>query len=196
MNQQYSERQIQIFNASIKLIGLGGIQVLTTKNLASEIGISEAAIYRHFVSKVAILKGLLLFLKTPIIKNLEKIAKSKKSPVEKLKQIFVEQSQSFIERPEIVIVLLSEGLYQNEKELSEIVFSIMQESAIFYQLIIEDGQKSGIIKKEINSKQLTSIIMGSLRFNVIQWHLSGFKMNLPENHNNLFNAISELIINK
>lgn len=48
MRDQFTERQIQIFNASIKLIGKGGIQTLTTKNLANEIGISKTALYRHF----------------------------------------------------------------------------------------------------------------------------------------------------
>jgi TetR/AcrR family transcriptional regulator, fatty acid metabolism regulator protein len=196
MEQEFSERQIQIFNASIKLIGKGGIQLLTTKNLAVEIGLSEAAIYKHFTSKVDILKGLLTFLKTPIIKKLEKIAKSKKTPTEKLKQLFIEHSKAFTERPEIAVVLLSEGLYQYEKELSDIVFALMQESKVFYQMIIEEGQQTGVFKKNIDSKQLTFIIMGSLRFNVIQWHLSGFKMNLSENHSKLFDTIGDLILNK
>ena len=196
MEQEFSERQIQIFNASIKLIGKGGIQLLTTKNLAVEIGLSEAAIYKHFTSKVDILKGLLTFLKTPIIKKLEKIAKSKKTPTEKLKQLFIEHSKAFTERPEIAVVLLSEGLYQYEKELSDIVFALMQESKVFYQMIIDEGQQTGEFKKNIDSKQLTLIIMGSLRFNVIQWHLSGFKINLSLIHSKLFDTISDLILNK
>lgn len=194
MEIQFSERQIQIFNASIKLIGKGGIQLLTTKNLANEIGLSEAAIYKHFKSKVEILKGLLIYLKVPIISRFERIAKENKSAIEKLKQLFHEQSQAFTERPEIVIVLLSEGLYQNEKELSDIVFSIMQESAVYYQLIIEEGQRLGEIRADIDSKQLSFIIMGSLRFNVIQWHLSGFSMNLMVNNVKLFDEIYKLIV--
>jgi len=194
MEIQFSERQIQIFNASIKLIGKGGIQLLTTKNLAKEIELSEAAIYKHFKSKVEILKGLLVYLKVPIISRFERISKENKSALEKLKQLFNEQSQAFTERPEIVIVLLSEGLYQNEKELSDIVFSIMQESAVYYQLIIEEGQRSGEIRSDIDSKQLSFIIMGSLRFNVIQWHLSGFSMNLTENNFKLFDEIYKLIV--
>lgn len=194
MEIQFSERQIQIFNASIKLIGKGGIQLLTTKNLAKEIGLSEAAIYKHFKSKVEILKGLLVYLKVPIINRFERISKENKSALEKLKQLFNEQSQAFTERPEIVIVLLSEGLYQNEKELSDIVFSIMQESAVYYQLIIEEGQRSGEIRSDIDCKQLSFIIMGSLRFNVIQWYLSGFSMNLTENNFKLFDEIYKLIV--
>jgi hypothetical protein len=57
MEEQFTESQIQIFNASIKLIGKGGIKMLTLKKLANWIGKSEVAIYQHFRSKIDILKG-------------------------------------------------------------------------------------------------------------------------------------------
>jgi TetR/AcrR family transcriptional regulator, fatty acid metabolism regulator protein len=196
MRNQFTERQIQIFNASIKLIGNGGIQTLTTKNLANEIGISEPAIYRHFSSKVDILKGLLAYLKITILNRLKRVSNEKISPIKKIEKIILEQSKVFSDRPEIVVVLLSEGLYQNEKELSDIVYSIMQESAAFYKAIIEEGQEKGEIRSDIDSKQLTFIIMGTLRFNVIQWHLSGFSINLKERCSQLFEIICKLILNK
>ena len=196
MKPQFTERQLQIFNASIKLIGKGGIQNLTTKNLAKEIGISEAAIYRHFSSKVEILKGLLAFLKAGIIKRLTKISGEKISSIEKIKKIIIDQSRAFTIRPEIVVVLLSEGLYQNEKELSDIVFSIMQESASIYQAIIEEGQEKGEIKPDIDGRQLTFVIMGTLRFNVIQWHLSGYSIDLNERCIQLSEMIVKTFLNK
>jgi hypothetical protein len=57
---------------------------------------------------------------------------------------------------------------------------------------IEERQKLGEFKKDIDSKQLTSIIMDSLQFNLIQWHLSCFSMNLSK----LFDVICKLILNK
>lgn len=196
MRTQFSERQIQIFNASIKLIGKGGIQNLTTKNLAKEVGISEAAIYRHFRSKVEILKGVLEFLKVAILNRLQNVRNERIPPIEKIKKIITEQSRAFTDRPEIVVVLLSEGLYQNEGELSKIIYSIMQESAKVYQVIIEEGQKEGGIRSDIDSKQITFIIMGTMRLNVIQWHLSGFSIDLNERCSQLFDTIFALMMNK
>jgi len=48
MNNKLSSRQSEIINTAIKLIGEGGIQALTIKNISSEIGIAESALYRHF----------------------------------------------------------------------------------------------------------------------------------------------------
>ena len=57
----FSERQIQIIEAATKRIDKYGIQELTTKNLAADIGLSEAALYRHFKSKNDILLGMLSY---------------------------------------------------------------------------------------------------------------------------------------
>ncbi|MBN1948990.1 MAG: helix-turn-helix transcriptional regulator, partial [Candidatus Cloacimonetes bacterium] len=57
--EKLSERQQQIVNTAIRIIAGQGIQHLTTKNLAGAIGISEAALYRHFSSKHEILLAVL-----------------------------------------------------------------------------------------------------------------------------------------
>ena len=196
MDPNFTERQVQIFNAAIKLIGAGGIQTLTTKHLSAAVGISEAAIYRHFSGKTEILRGVLVYLRAGIIRRLKTIANDNIPASEKIKRIILDQSKAFSDRPEIVVVLLSEGLYQNEKELSDLIFSIMQQSASIYQAIIKEGQSSGEIRNDIDSRQITSIIMGTLRFNVIQWHLSGFSINLTEKNSQLYDAVSRLMLNK
>jgi len=170
---QYSERQVQIINAAIKLMGEGGIQLLTTKNLAREVGVSEPALYRHFSNKVDILQQVLSYLKLRIVQRLKSITASELSPSEKLRELVRRQFTAFTNRPEIVVVLLSEGLYQNNKELSALVFSIMQESSSFYMQIIKNGQETGDFRNDVPAERLAFMIMGSMRFCVIQWHLSG-----------------------
>ena len=49
--KQFTERQRQIIDTSIDLIGNRSIHALTIKNIAKEIKLTEGAIYRHFFSK-------------------------------------------------------------------------------------------------------------------------------------------------
>ena len=72
----FSERQQQIVETAIKLIADKGIQNLTTKNLAKEIGISEPALYRHFSSKLEILKAVITNFQIKMQPALEKLNKS------------------------------------------------------------------------------------------------------------------------
>ncbi|HJW27934.1 MAG TPA: TetR/AcrR family transcriptional regulator, partial [Saprospiraceae bacterium] len=51
-------RRNQIMDAARKLIMRSGSEHVTIRNMAKEVGISEAAIYRHFKSKTEILSFL------------------------------------------------------------------------------------------------------------------------------------------
>ncbi len=74
--KKFTERQQQIVEIAIKLIADKGIQNLTTKNLAKEIGISEPAIYRHFSNKLEILKAVITNFQIKMKPALEKLKKS------------------------------------------------------------------------------------------------------------------------
>jgi AcrR family transcriptional regulator len=53
--QEFTDRQIEIMEAATNRISKYGIQNLTIKTLAEDIGLSEPALYRHFKSKNEIL---------------------------------------------------------------------------------------------------------------------------------------------
>jgi TetR/AcrR family fatty acid metabolism transcriptional regulator len=59
--KDFTERQIEIMEAATLRIDKFGIQELTIKNLAADLRLSEAALYRHFKSKNEILLGLLTY---------------------------------------------------------------------------------------------------------------------------------------
>ena len=46
-----TKRQMEIVQAAIKVIAQQGYEKLTTKNLANSLGVSDAAMYKHFDSK-------------------------------------------------------------------------------------------------------------------------------------------------
>lgn len=191
----YSKRQLQIFNAAITLIGAGGIQNLTTKNIALQIKTSEPVIYKHFTSKIGLVQQLLEFLKMQNISRLSRIASSDLSPENKIRKIVREQFRAFSDRPEIVVVLLSEGLYKNEKVLSKAVYSIMQASSKFHIGIIKEGQADGSFRTDIEARQLAFFIMGGMRLFVTQWHLSGFEFDLDKKSKKLIETIMKMIKN-
>ncbi len=188
-----SKRQSEIIQATIKLIGEGGIQALTIKNLSSEIGMAESAIYRHFSSKTEILNVLLDYLKHIVTSHYDNIFELKISALERVKKMISGQLNIFNENPPFAIVILSDGLYKNEKELHEKIILIMENAKSTFIKIINEGQKSGEIRRDISSEQLAFIIMGSVRLTINQWSLSGFNFDLKKRGNSLFKTISILI---
>jgi len=193
-NRDFTERQIEIMEAATLRIDKFGIQELTIKNLSADLNLSEAALYRHFKSKNEILLGLLTYF---ILEMNERIAiiiaDKEKQPSELLKKIFTSQLSTFAQKPAIVSVIFSEGIFQFNKELSEkvsVMMALMQKNI---NALIVRGQNGGIYGKLLGADPITTIIMGSMRMVVLKWKLSGNKSNLVNDGKNVLNGLLKMI---
>jgi TetR/AcrR family transcriptional regulator len=52
---------------------------ITTASIASEVGVSEAALYRHFPSKAKMFEGLILFIEETLFVRINRIIAEEKS---------------------------------------------------------------------------------------------------------------------
>ncbi|MBK7095503.1 MAG: TetR/AcrR family transcriptional regulator [Saprospiraceae bacterium] len=193
-NKDFTERQIAIMEAATLRIDKFGIQELTIKNLASDLSLSEAALYRHFKSKNEILLGLLTYF---ILEMNERIAvilaDEEKQPSELLKKVFVSQLNTFVQKPAIVSVIFSEGIFQFNKELSDKVSKMMVLMQKNINALIVRGQKDGVYGKLLGADSITTIIMGSMRMVVLKWKLSGNKSNLVNDGKNVLNGLLKML---
>ena len=193
-NKDFTERQIEIMEAATLRIDKFGIQELTIKNLASDLSLSEAALYRHFKSKNEILLGLLTYF---ILEMNERIAviiaDEEKQPSELLKQIFISQLNTFVQKPAIVSVIFSEGIFQFNKDLSDKVSTMMALMQKNINALIVRGQNEGVYGKLLGADTITTIIMGSMRMVVLKWKLSGNKSNLVNDGKNVLNGLLKML---
>jgi AcrR family transcriptional regulator len=193
-NKDFTERQIEIMEAATLRIDKFGIQELTIKNLASDLSLSEAALYRHFKSKNEILLGLLTYFILEMNERLAVIMEDKeKQPSELLKKIFVSQLNTFVKKPAIVSVIFSEGIFQFNKELSDKVSTMMALMQKNISALITRGQNEGVYAKLLGPDTITTIIMGSMRMVVLKWKLSGNKSNLVNDGKNVLNGLLKMI---
>lgn len=193
-NNKFTDRQIEIMEAATFRIDQYGIQELTIKNLAADLGLSEAALYRHFKSKKDIMLGLLSYF---IFEMKERIAtiisKEDNTPSEQLKEIFASQLKTFLMKPAIVSVIFSEGIFQFNKDLSEKVSTMMELMQTQIGAIIKKGQDEGTYHELIGSATISTIIMGSMRMTVLKWKLSGHKSNLIKDGNTVLKGLLKMI---
>lgn len=189
----FSERQQQIITAAIELIAEKGIQQLTIKNLSKKIGVVEGAIYRHFDSKINILLGILSVFKESKEGALGILNSDSASPLDQLQVLFSERFKYFTKNPAVAAVIFSEEIFQNEKRLSDAVFTIMKESQQVVHTLIEKGQQSGQIRSDILPEQLSLIITGSIRLIVTKWRLSGFAFDLEQGGLQLWTSLKKII---
>ena len=189
----FSKRQVEIIEAATKLIGKGGIQSLTTKTLAAEIGFSEPALYRHFSDKNEILKSVLMYYKEFLRQGLTAIIHSESTGKEKIQAMIDFQFNHFTKSPAVIMVIFSETSFQFDNQLSQAVSQIMLHKRKMVSTIIAAGQEEGNIRSDISPDQLTTMIMGSMRFTILRWRLSNFDFNLIKEGKELCKTINLLL---
>ena len=193
--KKFTERQQQIVETAIKLIADKGIQNLTTKNIAFEIGISEPAIYRHFSSKLEILKAVITNFQIKMQPASEKLKEFLNS-ISKIESFILEHLKIINLNPDFAKVIFSEANFQNEENLILKMNNMMNQSHKILETIVQSGQKKDEIRSDIGSLSIVRMIIGSMRLLVTQWSMSGMIFNLETEGKQLCEDIKKLIIAK
>lgn len=192
--QEFTDRQVEIMEAATLRISKFGIQNLTIKTLAEDIGLSEPALYRHFKSKNEILWSLLEYFKSEMSNRIQSLPfKPSDSESDKLRAIFNSQLKTFVNKPAIVSVIFAESIFHYEENLSLKVVEIMDMMQDVVKANIKKGQELEQYNKLISASTLTTILMGGIRMTVLKWKLSGHKSNLVKEGKAVLDGILKMI---
>lgn len=171
-------RQIEIINASVKLIGSKGIAALTTRNLSKALGVSEPIIYRHFKNKQDILAGILSFLEENNRKISAVIVEKDAPALDRITELYLRSFEGFTKAPGLTSAIFSEELFQKDKVLAEKILGIMEVTNKTIVAILNEGMKKNELRADLTSKEMSHILMGAMRFAVTKWRLNRYKTDL------------------
>jgi AcrR family transcriptional regulator len=188
-----TERQKEIIDVALHLIDSKGIQGLTIKNLAKEIGISEPAIYRHYENKIQILLSILDLFHMNSVMHFEKAAGANSGALVKIRHLFSNHFATFSNNPSLVAVIFSEEIFRNEPVLVEKIAEIVTQNDKMLVSILSDGQASGEIRSDVDARHLAIMVMGSLRLFVKRWQFSGHAFKLNEEGQEFLQSVIKMI---
>lgn len=180
MKLEITERQIEIIEASGKILMDRGITGLTTKSLAQEMNFSESALYRHFKDKEAIISLLIQYLAENINQRFEKILNSDTDVEEKYHSLFKSQFQFFKKNPHFIVIVLSDGLIDSSVTIKNSIYQLIQTNINFFNRLIIDGQTSGIFRDNIEPHYIVHYIMGTFRLQMLKWKMANFSFDIEQ----------------
>lgn len=154
-------RQGQIKKAVLEIISTEGIGKLSTRNLASKIGVTEGALFRHFSSKKEIMLSILQDVKDELLTKQEEITYSANRTAEqKLFDFLCTHIKYLIENKGITILLFSEAAHMNEADLKKGLRDILLAQKEFVSRIVKQGMNEGIWDKSLNVENIATLYMG------------------------------------
>lgn len=189
----WTERQKELIIKTIAIIAQHGIQEFTTKNLAKNMGISEAAIYRHFQSKNEILSNIIDYLDQISDETLNESNQSQFNSFEKAKNFVLSRFKLFSRQPDLAHIMFNNSIFKNDFDLSCKMFSLMSKHQSYLFNNIKKAKEEGIITADIDKDTIFLIIIGPVRLLVNQWIMSKCAFNLEIRGLNLVQELEKLL---
>ena len=110
-------RRAQILQALASMLETNPGQRITTAKLAAQVGVSEAALYRHFPSKARMFEGLIEFIEETLFSRINKIISEEKDSATRV-QLIMHLILGFSEKnPGITRILNGDALMGEQDRL-------------------------------------------------------------------------------
>lgn len=179
-------RQAEIVDAALKLIAEQGIQHLTIRNLSTAIGVTEAALYRHFPGKTEIIQAMV----SRFEEDVDDIGELRGWAA--IEAALVRRTELVLAKPDLARVVFAEELFKDSPETEQILHGMMQRHYKIMERHFQEAVEDGVIRADIPMDTLFRLILGPLRLLIKQWGLSGGSFDLCAKRDEMLSLMKEL----
>ena len=117
MPRAKGERKLEILKALAQMLEAPKSEKITTAALAARLGVSEAALYRHFASKAQMYEGLIEFIESSVFTLANRIAEDESDGRRQAEKL-IEMLLAFAEKnPGMVRVMTGDALVGEHERL-------------------------------------------------------------------------------
>ena len=171
-----SNRKEQILQALAQMLETSAGQRITTAKLAAEVGVSEAALYRHFPSKARMFEGLIEFIEDTLLSRINLILENEKESQTRVYNILLLLLTFAEKNPGITRILTGDALQGEQERLRERVQGLFEKlETQFKQVLRERKLREG---KTFQSDELTlaNFLLAYVEGKMNQFVRSDFKV--------------------
>jgi len=184
--QNTTVRKKQIMDAARKLIMRSGSEHVTVRNMAKEVGISEAAIYRHFKSKTEILSFLADSVADGLVHDIDMARNVGFTSLDIIDEILRTHLSRIEQKRGMSFLVLAEIISFGDKSLNKKVSDHIQIYVGRLRLLLADGVRAGLVRHDIDLAAAALLLFGMIQGLVNIWALSGYKFDLAEKYSEVW----------
>jgi AcrR family transcriptional regulator len=184
-------RRAQIMEAAGKLIVRRGSEHITVKGIAAEVGISEAAIYRHFRSKKDILLLLVDYIGDTLVNDIEDAAFRESNSLVTLEVALNKHISAIERRHGISFQVISEIISLGDKALNKRAYEVLGKYATRLELVLDQAVKQGVVRETLEIEPTARLISSMVQGLVNTWVLSNYSINLNDAFKEMWNVVFE-----
>lgn len=190
-------RQQQILEAAAKLIFKYGSSHLTVKRIAAVVGISEAAIYRHFTSKKSILSFLLIQLEGIILTEISpECAGTGPVTIDTIERVIGNHFSAIDLRKGFSFHVIAEIISLGDRKLSKQASQVVSKYISRLKELLTEGVRDSAIRKDIDLDASATLLFALIQGLVNIWALSECSFKLTEKYESLWKVYRAAIASR
>jgi len=173
-DQKISRRE-QILQALAQMLESNPGQRITTAALAREVGVSEAALYRHFPSKARMFEGLIGFIEETLFSRITLITQSDVGGVRQCEQILT-LLLAFVEKnPGMARILTGDALSGETERLRVRINQLFERLETQLKQIMREAEVREGLRTEIPAGSAANLMLAAAEGRIRQFVRSEFK---------------------
>ncbi|SIQ45553.1 nucleoid occlusion factor SlmA [Marinobacterium stanieri] len=173
--EQKISRREQILQALARMLENNPGQRITTAALAREVGVSEAALYRHFPSKARMFEGLIGFIEETLFSRIKRIINSDTPATRQCEQILT-LLLAFVEKnPGMARILTGDALSGETDRLRVRINQLFERLETQLKQVMREAELKEGLRTEIPAGSAANLALAAAEGRIRQFVRSEFK---------------------
>ena len=192
MPQKISRKE-QILQALAHMLENAPGERITTSALAKEVGVSEAALYRHFPSKAKMFEGLIEFIEEALFTRISIILTDEPSALNRCNRILT-LLLGFCERnPGLTRILTGDALAGETERLRLRMIQLFERLETQVKQVLRDAEIKEGKRTRMTVGTTANLLMATAEGRITQYVRSEFKRMPTEGWADQWNELSEVV---
>ncbi|MDO9318395.1 MAG: nucleoid occlusion factor SlmA [Gammaproteobacteria bacterium] len=170
-----SSRKEQILQSIARMLESGPGERITTAALAREVGVSEAALYRHFPSKAKMFEGLIVFIEDTLFTRISRILEDEPSAARRCEKILTLLLTFAEKNPGMTRLMTGDALQGETERLRLRISQLFDRLEAQIKQILREAQIRENLKTAISPTIMANLLMASAEGRLMQFVRSEFK---------------------
>jgi len=156
-----AERRRQIAEATLKILARRGGRELTAQRIAEEVGVKDGSLFRHFPSMEAMVAVAIDLFDERMTQS---FPGAEQGPMDQLRSFFLHRAALVRRHPDVMRLAFSDTLVEVAgREGTQKVEQVVQRSLAFVRKCLQEGQRQGVVTREVPVDVLVWATIGVLR---------------------------------
>lgn len=167
-----ADRRDEVIDATLRLASEIGPDRITTEAIAKVVGLSQAAVFRHFPRKEDIWAAVLDWLRDRFAERWAGTVAQEASSERRLRTIVRGQFEFIRVTPGLPMILMSRELHTRSEMLRRGIAGIMEMFHRRLSGVLEEGKRSGEFATDLDVSRTAYLIISVIQGSAVRWSLS------------------------